>query len=608
MKFVFLFLPFTNGFIQYKPKFRRAFNILNPTTLDNSWTYSDLINNIQDVDGITIVTKDKISSELFALTDYNSHKVQYVPELFTNLMNVLEKNHIPFDFVDINSKNFLSQTTNVIEFIIISFSFSFFLNVLTGFNPINMITDKKKTNKIEIETINTKFNDVAGCEEVKFELTEIVDFLKNPEKYNNAGAKIPKGVLLEGPPGTGKTLLAKAVAGEAGVPFYYASGSQFIEMYVGVGASRVRDLFNEAKNNYPCVIFIDEIDAIGRKRGSGLSGGNDEREQTLNEILTNMDGFTDTTGLIVIAATNRVDILDSALTRPGRFDRKINVGLPDKQGRIEIMKVHLKNKILDNDVNLKIISTLTQGFSGADLANLANEAAILTVRNNDTKISQSILLKAFEKNNIGLPTKIDTRPYNIQRIISYHEIGHTLVALKFPHLIKVEKVTIQSTKNGAGGYTLFIPNENLVSYPTKEYILASIMIALGGRVAEQILFKNKKTNKYLEEINDLYITTGASNDIKKANDLARLYVNLFENIGIYDDNSFPNSVNKLSEYSKEETDKAIDNVINYCYNKTTILLNDNKGSLDKLSRELLKKKTLSSNELYTNSIYTYNIN
>ena len=362
MKFVFLFLPFTNGFIQYKPKFRRAFNILNPTTLDNSWTYSDLINNIQDVDGITIVTKDKISSELFALTDYNSHKVQYVPELFTNLMNVLEKNHIPFDFVDINSKNFLSQTTNVVEFIIISFSFYFFLNVLTGFNPINMITDKKKTNKIEIETINTKFNDVAGCEEVKFELTEIVDFLKNPEKYNNAGAKIPKGVLLEGPPGTGKTLLAKAVAGEAGVPFYYASGSQFIEMYVGVGASRVRDLFNEAKNNYPCVIFIDEIDAIGRKRGSGLSGGNDEREQTLNEILTNMDGFTDTTGLIVIAATNRVDILDSALTRPGRFDRKINVGLPDKQGRIEIMKVHLKNKILDNDVNLKIISTLTQGF------------------------------------------------------------------------------------------------------------------------------------------------------------------------------------------------------------------------------------------------------
>ena len=380
-------------------------------------------------------------------------------------------------------------------------------------NPLNMFMNNPKL----VENVNVTFADVAGIDEAKNELVEIVDFLKAPEKFTSAGAIIPSGALLEGPPGTGKTLLARAVAGEAGVSFISASGSEFIEMFVGVGASRVRKLFELAKENKPCVIFIDEIDAIGRQRGAGINGGNDEREQTLNQILTNMDGFEKSDGIVVLAATNRADILDSALTRPGRFDRKVMVSLPDRYGREEIAKIHFKNKNLANDFNYTNLALLTGGFSGADIANLANEAAIYSVRRNSTNINSQDVMNAFEKTTIGLPNLKETRSDKTLELVAYHEAGHALLVLFFKEFFELQKVTIRANKNGAGGYTLFTPIESATEMPSKKFLLANLIISLGGRAAEIILNNdvvNTADNYYDNEIfnnfDNLYITTGAT--------------------------------------------------------------------------------------------------
>ena len=603
----------------------------------NPESYSEFLSMLKEkkIEGATILSnQDQITGlvtidKSHPLDNYdvmNTHFVKVLPAMSNNLMDKLEQFHIHYDILDVSQQanpilNILTsglQLTFIYIFagFIITNLFSFINGGGQGQNPMNpMNMLKKNFDLVTNDEVGVTFNDVAGCNEAKLELEEVVDFLKQPEKYEKAGAKIPKGILLEGPPGTGKTLLARAVAGEANVNFLYASGSQFIEMFVGVGASRVRDLFGEAKKQSPCVIFLDEIDAVGRQRGAGLAGGNDEREQTLNEILTNMDGFVKNEGVIVIAATNRADILDSALTRPGRFDRKINVGLPDIEGRKDIIDVHFKNKQLQNSSYLENVATLTNGFSGADIANLANEAAILSVRFNETHISPESIYKAFEKITIGLPSSTENRPIEIVQLISAHEIGHALLAYVFKDMFNLQRVTINSNKNGAGGYTLFTPNEKYNMFPTKKFMLANLIIALGGRAAEEIIFKkhpsvhsNYRNDKLFSDIDNLDITTGASNDLKQANSIARRYVSLFgmgNNMALYDtaDSSQPflgrdiaTNSDKLSEYSKETIDKEIETLVLWAYATARSIIEYNIKDFYSLKDQLVKEYNLSQDD------------
>jgi cell division protease FtsH len=622
------------------------------TQYGNEWTVTDLNSHLKmhDIESASLVVKDENIKGLFVLDNHystemggeNLHAIKSVPELTQGILDSLNQYNINYDITDITSRSFLDVIpwplqlvgTYLLASLIISFIFRMIsMNQMNGMNnPVDSGTKgnfmnqlnifSKKSNEVNTDEIEVTFSDVAGCDEAKLELEEVVDFLKNPTRYNEAGAKIPKGVLLEGPPGTGKTLLARAVAGEAGVPFFSASGSQFIEMFVGVGASRVRDLFNSAGESSPSVIFIDEIDAIGRQRGTGFAGGNDEREQTLNQILTNMDGFTKDTGIIVLGATNRADILDSALTRPGRFDRKVMVGLPDQTGREKIIDVHFKNKRVENSDYLKNIAVLTGGFSGADIANLANEAAILSVRYNETNITDRCLYDAYEKITIGLPVKDDKRSKDVLKLVSYHEIGHALIVGLFREMFDLQKITINSNKNGAGGYTLFTPKDEYNSFPTKRFMLANMIVAMGGRAAEVIIFggswdkKNLNYNSKLvfPDINNLDVTTGASNDLKQANSIARKYISLFglgKNIGLYDsgDTSQPflgrqlaTDGNKISEYTKQEIDKEIEDLVVYSYEMAVHILMRNKKVFNELAERLVEEKNISGEQLYTYEI------
>ena len=526
---------------------------------------------------------------------------------------MLEKSHITFDMYDVPDRlGPVNVLFSPIGFIGLYLSFIILNRIRIsmggldesggGNNPFALFS-KDTINVVDKTDLNTTFADVAGCDEAKFELTEVVDFLKNPTKYEEAGAKIPRGVLLDGSPGTGKTLMARAVAGEAEVPFISASGSEFIEVYVGVGASRVRKLFDKAKENAPCVIFIDEIDAIGRQRGSGINGGSDEREQTLNQILTNMDGFNAADGIIVIGATNRADILDSALLRPGRFDRKVTVPLPDSIGRKAIANVHFKNKKIEKDVSFDEVADLTEGFSGADIANIANEAAILSVRNNSTKITRTNIIDAYEKITIGLPNTYERRAYETLKLVSYHEVGHALLALLFPTFFNVRTVTIRSTQNGAGGYTLFTPKEPYSSYPSKSFILANIVVSLGGRAAEVLLYENNSTySDIFNEITDLSITTGASNDLQQANSIARKYISKYglgNSIGTYEPSQLTRNggMYDISDATKEEIDLEVSALVTYSYEKALSLLRTHKGLFHSLSHDLLEKNTLSGDFL-----------
>lgn len=476
-----------------------------------------------------------------------------------------------------------------------------------GINPMSM-GKVQTTGVINSDEIDTSFKDVAGCDEAKYELEEVVEFLKSPERFELAGAKVPKGVLLEGPPGTGKTLLARAVAGEAGVSFIQVSGSEFIQMFVGVGASRVRDLFKLAKENSPCVVFIDEIDAVGRKRGEQFGGGgNEEREQTLNQILTNMDGFERSDSIIVLAATNRVDILDSALTRSGRFDRKIQVGLPDLGGRRKILDVHLRNKFVEPNTDLEEVAALTSGFSGADIENMANEAAILALRQNKTTINTTNLIDAFEKIVIGLPKMSKDSNPEEEELVAYHESGHTLMALLFKEFFDVRKVTINANTKGAGGYTLFSPKEKYNSYPTKKYLLAKLIVSMGGRAAEILLYskimgKNENVSynnkKIFRTINNLDITSGASQDLKQADNLARSYIELF-GIESFDNSQMPKMVQNpnnpyltLSETTKTEIDDYVLYLINFAINSALNILEANLDEFNKLASDLVIKRSV----------------
>ena len=446
--------------------------------------------------------------------------------------------------------------------------------------------------KLVDEKGKVTFKDVAGLPEEKEELQELIDFLKSPKKFTKLGARIPKGVLLVGPPGTGKTLLAKAVAGEANAPFYFISGSDFVELYVGVGASRVRDMFREAKQNAPCLIFIDEIDAVGRQRGTGIGGGHDEREQTLNQLLTEMDGFGANEGIIIIAATNRPDVLDPALLRPGRFDRQVTVSLPDLKGREDILKVHARNKILSKNVHLDNIAKRTVGFSGADLENLLNEAALLAVRRDKSAITMPEIDEAIDRVIMG-PAKI-TRKYTEEekKLVAYHEAGHAVLGIKLDHANDVQKVTI-IPRGEAGGYNLMMPKEEKFT-ATKTELLEQIMGLLGGRVSEEIVFGE--------------ITTGAHNDFEKATKIARAMVTEYgmSSLGPVqleqpEGRSFlGRDYNKNRNFSDQvalEIDNEVRNIINDCYDKARKLIKANRDLLDLIAMNLLEHETLTKEQI-----------
>ena len=474
--------------------------------------------------------------------------------------------------------------------LLIAFAFFFFSRQMAG-TKSSMDFGKSKA-RLNTDSNKVTFKDVAGLKEEKEEVKELIDFLKNPKKFQKLGARIPKGVLLFGPPGTGKTLLAKAVAGEANVPFYFISGSDFVELFVGVGASRVRDMFQQAKRNAPCLIFIDEIDAVGRQRGTGLGGGHDEREQTLNQLLTEMDGFGANEGIIIIAATNRPDVLDPALLRPGRFDRQVTVNLPDVKGREEILAVHAKNKILADGITLGNLAKRTPGFSGADLENLLNEAALLAVRRNKDKITMSEIDEATDRVLMGPAKTSHKYSENDRRLVAFHEAGHAVIGLKLAHANVVQKVTI-IPRGSAGGYNMMVPSEEKLC-STKTDLLEEITGLLGGRSAEEIVFGE--------------ITTGAHNDFEKATKLARAMVTEYgmSDLGPLQFEQQSGSVflgrdyNKPQHFSNEvanEIDMEMRKIINDCHEKAKEIISKNKDLLELIANTLLEYETLTKEQI-----------
>ena len=508
---------------------------------------------------------------------------------------LLEKNDVEYRISAIPQDSVLSTTVLPVVLMLVGFMFiTMMMNRQSGgANAKAMNFGKSRARMSSENDKKVTFADVAGLQEEKEELAEIVDFLKSPKKYVQVGARIPKGVLLEGPPGTGKTLLAKAVAGEAGVPFFTISGSDFVEMFVGVGASRVRDLFQDAKKNAPCIIFIDEIDAVARRRGSGLGGGHDEREQTLNQMLVEMDGFGVNEGIIVMAATNRKDILDPAILRPGRFDRNVVVGRPDVKGREEILKVHARNKPLGDDVDLKQIAQTTSGFTGADLENLLNEAAILAAKENRVYIQQSDIRHAFVKVGIGPEKKSRVVSEKERRITAYHEAGHAILFHVLPDVGPVYSVSIVPT-GGAGGYTMPLP-EGDDMFNTKGHMLQEITVSLGGRVAEEQIFDD--------------ITTGASQDIRQATAIAKSMITKFgmsERLGLinYDNDSdevfigrdFGHTSRGYGEKVAGTIDEEVKRIIDECYLKAKAILEEHQSVLEACAQLLLEKEKITRSE------------
>lgn len=508
---------------------------------------------------------------------------------------LLDKNDVEYHISAIPQDSVLSTTVLPVVLMLVGFMFiTMMMNRQSGgANAKAMNFGKSRARMSSENDKKVTFADVAGLQEEKEELAEIVDFLKSPKKYVQVGARIPKGVLLEGPPGTGKTLLAKAVAGEAGVPFFTISGSDFVEMFVGVGASRVRDLFQDAKKNAPCIIFIDEIDAVARRRGSGLGGGHDEREQTLNQMLVEMDGFGVNEGIIVMAATNRKDILDPAILRPGRFDRNVVVGRPDVKGREEILKVHARNKPLGDDVDLKQIAQTTSGFTGADLENLLNEAAILAAKENRVYIQQSDIRHAFVKVGIGPEKKSRVVSEKERRITAYHEAGHAILFHVLPDVGPVYSVSIVPT-GGAGGYTMPLP-EGDDMFNTKGHMLQEITVSLGGRVAEEQIFDD--------------ITTGASQDIRQATAIAKSMITKFgmsERLGLinYDNDSdevfigrdFGHTSRGYGEKVAGTIDEEVKRIIDECYLKAKAILEEHQSVLEACAQLLLEKEKITRSE------------
>ncbi len=561
------------------------------------YNYSDFMQDVKsgNYSEIKLVQNEEVPSGYVQLVESNGTKRKvYVPDI-NKVVSDLEEINIDYEMTDVQTPNWVITTLlpYLIGFIIIIVLFNVFTSRASGGGNSKVMNFGKSRAKMSTKDENKiTFADVAGLKEEKEELEEIVDFLKDPVKYIELGARIPKGVLLEGPPGTGKTLLAKAVAGEAQVPFFSISGSDFVEMFVGVGASRVRDLFLDAKKNAPCIIFIDEIDAVARKRGSGLGGGHDEREQTLNQLLVEMDGFGTNEGIIVMAATNRVDILDNAILRPGRFDRKVMVGAPDVAGREEILKVHSKGKPLGDDVDLKQIAMTTAGFTGADLENLMNEAAILAAKNERKYINREDITKSFIKIGIGTEKKSRIISDKEKKITAYHEAGHAILFHVLPDVGPVYTVSIIPTGRGAAGYTMPLPERDEM-FNTKGKMHQDIVVSLGGRIAEEIIFDD--------------VTTGASQDIKMATKTARAmitkygfserlgYVNYDNEDEVFIGRDFGHTVG-YSDKVAAAIDEEVKEIIDECYIEAKTIITDHLDVLHKCANLLIEKERITREE------------
>lgn len=567
----------------------------------NELSYDEFMKDLNGGKVTELTITPKVRTETYMLegklSDYaeNESFILYLPqsEEFISKITAAKEGTSNFELkinTDAEASSWLAVLVDVVPIVILAGVTIWIFTRQLGGGSKSM--DFGKSRAKLVEESRATFKDVAGLTEEKEEVQELIDFLKNPKKFTSMGARIPKGVLLVGPPGTGKTLLARAVAGEAKVPFYYISGSDFVELFVGIGASRVRDMFKQAKMNAPCLIFIDEIDAVGRQRGTGLGGGHDEREQTLNQLLTEMDGFGANEGIIIIAATNRPDVLDPALLRPGRFDRQVTVSLPDKNARIEILKVHAKNKVLAKNITLEYLAKRTPGFSGADLENLLNEAALLAVRRNKKEISMAEIDEATDRVLMG-PAKV-TKKYTDKekKLVAFHEAGHAVMGLKLDGANEVQKITI-IPRGHAGGYTMMTPKEESFNY-TKNELLESICGLLGGRVAEEVTFGE--------------ITTGAHDDFKKATKIARSMVTEYgmSSLGPMmleepDGNTFLGrdytKNRNISDTVAHEIDEEMRSIINNCYEKTKKIISENKDLLSLIANTLLEEETITKEEI-----------
>lgn len=569
----------------------------------NNYSYTQFKKEIEDhqIAAVVVEQNQEVpTGEVTVKTKDDVQKSFFTPDVNT-VINYLDS----VSFTDVKVSDvattpwFLTILPYIIGFVLIFLLFSMMTGHTQGGGGANakMMNFGKSRAKVTTPDEKVKtFEDVAGLVEEKEQLGEIVDFLADPQKYTNLGARIPKGVIMVGPPGTGKTLLAKAVAGEAGVPFFSISGSDFVEMFVGVGASRVRDLFEEAKKNAPCIVFIDEIDAVARRRGSGLGGGHDEREQTLNQMLVEMDGFGVNEGIIVMAATNRVDILDPAILRPGRFDRRIHVGLPDVRGREDILNVHAKNKPMAEDVNLEDVARTTAGFAGADLENLLNEAAISAARDNRAFVVDEDIRKSFIKVGIGSEKKSRIISEKDKKITAYHEAGHAILFHLLPDVGPVYTVSVIPTGQGAGGYTMPLPEKDEM-YLTKGKMLQDIIVCLGGRIAESLVFED--------------VTTGASQDIRQATERARDMVMKYgfsDKLGMINYSTSGDEVfigrdighsKNFSEGTAELIDQEVKQIIDNCHKKAMQLLKENMDILHRLAELLIEKERINQDEFLT---------
>ena len=574
-------------------------SMVEPPTQVTSISYSDLVVEIQN-DNVKTLTFTE--NEVEGIFKDGKEFTSYIPSLFyfsgafydNHLVEKIEAGEIEVIGEPVPPTPLWLQALPTIGMLVLLgvLWYVFMKQSQGGGTGKAMSFGKSRARMVKDDEKKITFADVAGLDEEKEELSEIVDFLKNPAKFVKLGARIPKGVLLVGPPGTGKTYLSKSVSGEAGVPFFSISGSDFVEMFVGVGASRVRDLFDQAKKNAPCIVFIDEIDAVGRRRGAGLGGGNDEREQTLNQLLVEMDGFSGNEGIIIIAATNRPDILDPALMRPGRFDRQVHVGLPDVKAREEILKIHVRKKPLGDDVNLEIVAKRTPGFTPADLENAMNEAALLTARQNKTVITMDIIEEAITKVIAGPEKRSKVISDNEKKLTAYHEAGHAVVAKLSSSKDPVHMITI-IPRGGAGGFTMYLPEEDKL-YRSKSDMEEYIVRLLGGRVAEKLALDD--------------ISTGASNDIERATKIARAMVTTYGmsdelgpmSYGTSDDEVFlGRDFNKIRNYSEDvaaKIDREMRRIIDNAYNKTERLLSENIEKLHRVAQALLEKETITGKE------------
>ena len=574
-----------------------AFSIFS--TKDSDYKYNDFITDLKagNVSEVTIRQNNEVPSGsiVVVLSKDKSRKVVYVTDVNKVISDIDEiDTDVKPTVTDVAGDN--SLMISIIQVLLMAGVVIVIIMVMNGSanaGNAKMANFGKSRARLVLDVKNINFSNVAGLIEEKEELEEIVDFLRNPKKYIDLGARIPKGVLLEGPPGTGKTLLAKAVAGEAKVPFFTISGSDFVEMFVGVGASRVRDLFAEAKKNAPCIIFIDEIDAVARRRGTGMGGGHDEREQTLNQMLVEMDGFGVNEGIIVMAATNRVDILDPAILRPGRFDRKVLVGRPDVVGRKGILEVHAKNKPLGEDVDLKKIAQITSGFTGADLENLLNEAAIIAAKSDRAFIIQEDIDKTLIKVGVGKEKKSKIISDKEKRITAYHEAGHAILFHVLPDVGPVHTVSVIPTGAGAAGYTMPLPEKDEM-FDTKGHMIQEIMVSLGGRIAEEIILDD--------------ITTGASQDIKQATAMAKAMVTKYgfsDRLGLinYDNDSEEVFIGRdlaqskgYAEHTASVIDEEVKNIIDTCYKDAKKIIEDHMEQLQKCAQMLIEKEKINQQE------------